>query len=191
MDKRNRHSDEDQQWMAFRYVSGELSAVEADAFELQMLDDEQLCDAVVEATLLSASIAASKQPTSVKLIPTESPSPSQRARQVDSQRSTLAAVVAVCCCLTLVVAAGKFSDVSQTGEELRLVDSDESSDAERLVDAWAAGLGEDEISVQVNGGAGEHELDVPEWLFAAVSLASPDSSTDAALDGSEEDGEWF
>ncbi len=47
---------EERAWRAARYVLGELSESDAEAFELAMLDDAALCELVLNATRLQAGI---------------------------------------------------------------------------------------------------------------------------------------
>ncbi len=48
---------DDRAWRAAQYVLGELSDSDAEAFELAMLDDADLCELVLNATRLQAGIA--------------------------------------------------------------------------------------------------------------------------------------
>lgn len=49
---------EELDWLAFRYIAGELSASEADAFETRMADDQQAREAVARAVGLAFTLAA-------------------------------------------------------------------------------------------------------------------------------------
>ena len=48
---------DDRAWRAAQYVLGELSDSDAEAFELAMLDDADLCELVLNATRLQAGVA--------------------------------------------------------------------------------------------------------------------------------------
>jgi len=56
------------QWLAFQYVSGELSTAAAAEFEQQLAGDQAACEAVAQAVLLTSAIhtacAASPAPCS-------------------------------------------------------------------------------------------------------------------------------
>lgn len=56
-------------WRATQYVLGELSEIDADAFELAMLDDAELCELVLNATRLQAGIAVACRESSAETAP--------------------------------------------------------------------------------------------------------------------------
>lgn len=56
-------------WRAARYVLGELSESDAEAFELAMLDDAELCELVLNATRLQAGIAVACRESSAETAP--------------------------------------------------------------------------------------------------------------------------
>lgn len=63
---------EELDWLAFRYISGELSLAETADFEQLLADDQPARDAVVRAVQLSEVIAATHspaQPLSIGLLP--------------------------------------------------------------------------------------------------------------------------
>lgn len=50
----------DDRWIAFRYVSGDMSEVEVEAFESRLADDGALCEIVAEVAMMSEAIVASQ-----------------------------------------------------------------------------------------------------------------------------------
>lgn len=175
---------EDEQWLAFRYVAGELSDAETEAFELQMLDDQRLCDAIVDATLLTTAIAAERTAVGVKVLPVAATvSPSTGGRRA------VVAIVTTCCCMAVVVLASQYAGLPQNTNAFAAV---VRSEAEILVDAWAEGFDEDTLVEPLPADIGEADLEIPGWLMAAVSLDGADATTDGAssIDSGEE-AEWF
>lgn len=58
----SKHTDtmqpgDDVQWLAMRYVLGELSDEQAETFEAAMSEDVALCEVVLQATLLNSAVA--------------------------------------------------------------------------------------------------------------------------------------
>ena len=49
--------DEDMNWLAFQYISGEMSSEEAQAFEQVLDDNVAACEAVSQALTLADAIA--------------------------------------------------------------------------------------------------------------------------------------
>ena len=178
MKNKRSNFSEDELWLAFQYVAGELSTVEAEVFEQQLRDCVSLCEAVVEATLLTSAVAGSQQYEARPAVATAV------SRQTNRGHSGIAALVAVCCCIFAVFIATQFSDTAA-------VVAVESTEAERLVDAWADTFSTDNHQEVYNTDFQQQELDVPDWLMAAVSLAESNDQTGNSLDGRGDGAEWF
>ena len=177
MNKEQKQFSEDDHWLAFRYVSGELSAADAEAFELQMLDDPRLCDAVVEAGLLVTTIASTeKQPAAAREKQRVSPRP----------QTAIASFVAVCCCLLVVSLAARLATTRDSGSEsVASSGSAEVENVEVLVDVWIDGISDDAEMESIEADLLSQDLEVPGWLMAAVSLdVGEPSASDRAPAGS-------
>ncbi|MDG1894727.1 MAG: hypothetical protein P8J37_07455 [Fuerstiella sp.] len=152
---------EQQLWQAFRYVGAELSVADAEAFEQQMLQDAALCEAVADVILLLSSVAVSGRPRHVGASAALS-----RKSQFGGRSRTVAVTATVCCCLALVLMLPQLPGTSET-----TVVQTETADAELLLAAWA-----ENISIQTDEDSEydesvQHELAVPDWMLAAVTLS--------------------
>ena len=154
--------------LAFRYVAGELTVDESEFFEQQLLTDQSLCEAVVEAVFLGSLVASSSAPiaaTRLKLNSSCVVRPS--LEPVRRSYSYLVTGVTACLCLFMLMAIYSRSTVQPIGVS-QMVQQD---DAELLVSVWATepeeagdlALDESDLIVE--------ELDVPDWLLAAVTIA--------------------
>ena len=170
-DHQSKHSDE-QFWQAFQYVAGELSAIESEVFEQRMLEDVSLCEAVTEAALLTSSVAAARRPQQKPVVPVSVP-----YQQSDRSYRATAVIAVVCCCVLVAMVAANFSQfrVGSGEETLAAV----PSEAELLVNAWVESSSEDASPEAEGVELRPQDLDVPDWMLTAVSLADLDHSADA------------
>ncbi len=163
-------SDE-QLWQAFRYVGAELSTVEVEAFEQQMLRDVSLCEAVAEATKLTSTVAASGLPR--HMIVASPATLSHHANPVGRYR-IVALTAALCGCLTLIVVLSGFRDTSDGAIEA--VAQLDSTDAELLVAAWVENYSAQTVDESEFDETIQQELAVPDWMLAAVTLMDLETS---------------
>ena len=96
---------EDLNWLAFRYVAGELTAAELQAFESQLEDDQSAREAVARACELTCCIAAAEHGTTAVREANAQPRAAdciRRSSRVAWQHvSVLAVSLAVCLLLLL------------------------------------------------------------------------------------------
>lgn len=180
MQEQQLQPNEDQLWRAFLYVSGELSDDKADEFERQLMDDELLCEAVVEASRLTSAVADSFQTSPQRLVATDC-----SRRPAKNRLQGVAALVAVCCCVFAVVSAMQFSATPE-----QQFGYSEPTEAEQLVDAWADSFSETAPQSADHGDFAEQTLEVPDWMVVAVALDASDAS-DSDLNGNGVDADWF
>ncbi|MCP4784998.1 MAG: hypothetical protein GY903_17770 [Fuerstiella sp.] len=173
-------SDE-QLWQAFQYVGAELSTIEAEALEQQMLWDVSLCEAVAEATILTSTVAASGRPR--HSIVSSYSTISQTAGSAGRNRM-VALAAALCGCLALVVVSSGFRD-----SPTEVVAQADSTYAELLVAAWAENSALETVEESEYDESIQQELAVPDWLLAAVTLSDPDAVefSDIPVDGLKSD----
>ncbi|MEZ6124617.1 MAG: hypothetical protein R3C49_15770 [Planctomycetaceae bacterium] len=180
-------SSEDRLWRAFRYVAGELSADECEAFELEMLNDSHLCEAVVQATTLCLSIAdspaasRSSSNSGVVVLPMRSPVSSGLGRRM------VAVAAALCACLLVV---GWLSRSESTRMPAETVASG-SEDAELLVNVWADEFARDSSGEYEVADPVVVELDVPEWMLTALTEPAGDRSATDGIHQETESGDVF
>ncbi len=168
-------SRNDLDWLAFCYVTGELSAVEATAFEERLTTDDGACEAVARATELNLTIAAVMTRSSggspefdTELIAVVGEPPVLRSVDVTilPSRWTSAAltfIAASAIAATMIVAVG--SSVL-TGHKVAKRDG-----TDRLVAAWAQG---EAVRNQADDDSDaldrdDDDLDPPDWMLAAVT----------------------
>jgi len=152
------HFLDDGDWLAVRFVLGELSASEAAAFELQLANDQAARDAIVRATRLVETLAAI-------------PAPAARSVRRSMSRRIVAAltVVAAGICVALV---GYRSLVPTVPEVVERKPAG-SVDPARLAALWLDsanslnGLPDIEATEESSSDS-ESVLLPPDWLLAAV-----------------------
>ncbi len=160
-------------WRAARYVLGELSDSDAEAFELAMLDDAELCELVLNATRLQAGIAVACRETStdsvrpvVKLLVADS-TPGFVAVRSQMSRITvsLAGLGLAGILLTFATGSGE-----RSSGELAVVNAE-------TVDALADLISESETAellalqdVDTDVDPALSEVATPEWLLTAIEL---------------------
>ena len=160
-------------WRAARYVLGELSDSDAEAFELAMLDDAELCELVLNVTRLQAGIAVACRESSA-----ESVRPVVNLSVVDSTpafvlvRSQMSRIVVSLAGLGLAGILLTFAAGSgeRSSGELAVVNAE-------TVDALADLISESETSgllalqdVETDVGPALSEVATPEWLLMAIEL---------------------
>ena len=187
------NTSEGRTWLAFQYVSGELSVDGVEAFELAMLADASLCEAVAEMTAVCCAVgqvsaitgavgnytAASKVATATQ-VSLAVAAPAEFKVCKSGTGMMLASLVTVVCCGILAVVVSSLPNNADRPELAvsSLEDSgveNHSADlvaAELLVDVWANGavvvvdheFDESELATD--------DLEVPEWLLAAVAISA-------------------
>lgn len=176
--KQSEFEDEPLSWLAFRYISDEMSDAEVAEFEARLNPDSatfelDACKAVARAVQLSDVVTAAVEPAVQHASPSKNISKVRRdvfARRV----SLLAASIAV------VVAGWALTTVSAP-EAIEIVDhpaplpAEDSSDVSgELVQIWADSGDElltavEEAQIQPVEDTSEFVSDdVPDWLLAAV-----------------------
>ena len=157
----NEHEN-DLGWTAFRYIAGELSSDEAEAFEVRLADDQAAREAVAASVQVTQAVAS----ISNDIAAADETADQQRGRN----RWAAVAIVASAVCLLMASSVLFTQPDSQPG----LSQSDARAD--QIVDAWA-NAGDPTIplldDIGVNGleesDDVEPEFTVPEWMLAAVS----------------------
>ncbi len=150
-------------WLAFRYISNEMTATEADAFEQRLANDQLAREAVARAVDLVQAVA--DLPADVVSLATTQHSPfaarSIRPRRVLGLKTWIAAAAAA-----IVIAALGQQLLRDSSDESALAkvwakmrsghDANDSSDRELLADSEDSMLDD------------EADLTVPAWLIEAV-----------------------
>ncbi len=177
---------DDALWLAMRYVLGELSDEQAESFEAEMAEDIDLCEAVLQATLLNSAVALayesqqSGSPASVGIASDESSLPVVSCLHVNgANRSSFArfGVFAATTAMVLAILAMVMLQNSPQVEALAsddatadmlamLLDNSSSSDLSGEFDEFSST--DDSVS----------SLVAPEWLLTAVDLDSASGQED-------------
>ena len=164
-------TEQDLDWLAFCYVSGELSAAEETAFEERLVTDERACEAVARVTELSLAVAvvmvdATHCSGSSPEFETNSGTGEQPVLRVLPSRWTSAALTFIA---ASTIAAAMFVAVGSSGLTGNKIAKRDSTD--RLVAAWAQGeavrneADDDNDSID----ADDDDLDPPDWMLAVVT----------------------
>ena len=175
-------------WLAVRYVLGELSESELLAFEERLATDLAVCEAVADAARLTLTlqVAAADWPVS-PVCATNSPRMLPDATVHSSKttpRGSWLVLAGATTAAAALLAAMSLGPASSPSTQLARVDRS----ASELVSLWRTGsavaeLDLDDADVEVaESGA---EVAVPDWLFAAVSLEQPNPATNSTEDRQE------
>ena len=162
------HSQSDDDlWLAFQYVHGEISPDDVEAFEQRLLRDVALCDSVAKASLLTSAIATSEA----------SVQPVQRHVPSDRGLSRATAVVSsLCCCvgLILVLSQPALFRSSEVGDSAPIMDTD------LLVTVWADSGDSIEHPEELDFVVPEDEdLNIPDWMLAGISEFGMNKATES------------
>lgn len=159
---------EQQLWDAFRYISGDCSSEESIVFESRLAEDPVLRECVVEAVQLSAALVGEPMPA----VPVVQ---SRRSKKSRFQFVATAVVGLVCGVLLMVV--WKTPAANEVVQKLNASDDIELADAELMLSFWssereeAAPDGGESVASVDDDLELVAELDVPDWLVAAVTLS--------------------
>ena len=171
----HRSPSDETDWLATRYVLGELAPVEASAFEMRLAEDQEARDAVVRAALLVESVAEIPWGT-----PTAAPKRRFRLGRVAALLASIAAVV--------LVGVAVLRNAEEPRDRPQRVAGDEVDPA-RLAVLWSDsakalnGAAEGGVE-EVTASEGESVLLPPDWMLAAVEYES--MLDELPLDGSDE-----
>ncbi len=159
-------------WLAVQYVLGELHESEACAFEERLAVDLVACEAVAAATRLTLCLRIGADQLAVSELPMVA-LPDQAVRRVGvkapAPRGSWLALAGATMAAAGLLVAMSLGPVGSRYEPLAQVDQS----ASELVSLWRAGSSTavpvaDESDAEVD--ESNHEVAVPNWLFAAVSL---------------------
>jgi anti-sigma-K factor RskA len=181
---------DDAQWLATRYVLGELSDEQAETFEAAMSEDVALCEAVLQATLLNSAIALAheSQPSEVPMLARitsdESPLPViATERSMFARFGVFAATAAMVLAVLAMVMLQNYpqteelaSDDDATADMLAML-LHNSSSAEMSSEIDEISLADDSVS----------SLVAPEWLLTAVDLDSAGGQDDIPVISPEDE----
>lgn len=154
-------------WLAVQYVLGELPESDQLAFEERLASDSVACEAVAEATRLMMTLQSAVTDVATVAAP-QVVTPGVRSAKTTPRGSWLALAGATTAAAGLLAAMSLGPNGSR---QTQLVRVDRS--ASELVSLWRTGSAAieteaDELDVEV--AETNHDVAVPNWLFAAVSL---------------------
>ena len=168
----NEHEDLD--LLAFRYIAAEMTAAEAEAFELRLADDQAAREAVARAVELAQAVACTRQETIPLHRNDRSPLGTDRTRSASRLRRTVRWMVAAAASVAICVFGY---------QAIR-----HPSEAKTLAKLWAkARIGQDwtepdgELLADLDDAMADDDSDVavPAWLIEAVQGADSDKWEDS------------
>jgi len=183
---------DDAQWLAMRYVLGELSDEQAESFEAAMADDVALCEGVLQAILLNSAVALafeSQQSGRTALVGVTSDESSLPVVAINRSPFARFGVFAATAAMVLAVLA---MVMLQNSPQAEVLSSDDDATADML-----AMLLDNSSSSDLSGEFDEFSsaddsvssLVAPEWLLTAVDLDSAGDQNDIpAIRPEEESG---
>ena len=194
--------ESDLEWLAFLYVSGEMSEAESARFETRMTEEVEVCQAVADATILVSAVTtatgefvqgtpARKAGPERGCVPSSTQHDSKHCGQAEGIGQELntrcGGILAAVACLACLILIG--FTVFRTGDSGHEVASPEKSNAHQLVSEWASAGSKEIGSETVDASVGElfeddgfdaHGLglEVPNWMLMAVESteATPENS---------------
>jgi len=173
---------DDLDWFAFQYVSNELSEQESEAFEELLAQKQEARDALTTATQLVAGLKSIKSLPTVKTPAMTTKQASFETSPVSSFRSQQWALVSCAAVILLVTTFLLTKPVSHVTPSSQIVQTEPSQeDLEHVLDLWSESAEESDITVsslnsssdlidQQNVLAENQTLEIPDWLYTAVSL---------------------
>ena len=154
-------------WLAVQYVLGELAESEALAFEERLAVDQVACEAVADATRLTLALQSAVADVVTVAAPEAAPLVVRPAKT--TPRGSWLALAGATTAAAGLLAAVSFGPNGSRQTQLVRVDRSTSE----LVSLWRAGSAAtvteaDDSEVEIADT--NHDVAVPNWLFAAVSL---------------------
>jgi len=191
-------------WLAFQYVSGELSEHDSAGFEEQLANDPSACEAVARQVMICEAVAT-LEPQTISPAEVAPVTLTKRASSVafvptDSSMARWIGVAITAASLAIAMWAGLFSAADQV--ETLAYRSTSQPDASQLVQSWVdvKPIFEDRVDLQssrldelnsdeLNSWSddefgGTNEL-VPDWMLAAVSKSDIDEDLDMPVEARE------
>lgn len=166
-------------WSAFRYVSGEMTADELAAFELRLDDDQEARDAVVAAVKLMDAVATAEYRLPAPLTPVL-----QTARRLNRVETYLTVAVALAIAVVFWVSRSNDRKVAGVDSTRPSAASDADDGRSDVLSVWSelnstVDRDDDSAPEVETVGADDAELEVPGWMIAALTPASPNGPDDS------------
>jgi len=175
---------DDLDWFAFQYVANELSEQESEAFEELLAQKQEARDALAVATQLIAGLKSIESLPTVKALALMTKQASFEASPVSSFRSqqwALASCAAVILLVTTFLLTKPVSHETSTSQIVLTEPSQE--DLEHVLDLWSESAEDSNDMISLNSSidsidlidqqnvlAENQTLEIPEWLYTAISL---------------------
>ncbi|MFK7779294.1 MAG: hypothetical protein QM501_14405, partial [Gimesia sp.] len=175
----------DLDWVAFQYLSNELSEQEAEAFEELLAQKQEAREALATATQLLAGLKSIEALPTIKTPSMTSKQVALETSPVSSFRSQQWAIVSCAAIVLLVTTVLLTKPVSDELPRSQIVQTEPSQeDLEHVLDLWSESAEETSIMIsslnfssdstdlidQQNILAENQPLEIPDWLYTAVSL---------------------
>lgn len=175
---------DDLDWTAFQYLSNELSEQDSESFETLLSESQDAREALATATQLIAGLKTSGP---VPALNSHAVTPTQvtsKARTILSSRTQQGALVSCAAVLLIAVTFLLNRPAAHDTTSTKLAQTEPSqADLEHVLDLWSESAENGSIIVAFNPGveptdladqpnalAENHSLEIPDWLYTAVSL---------------------
>lgn len=174
----------DLDWVAFQYLSNELSEQESEAFELLLSERQEAREALATATQLLAGLKTLEPVPAVNSSATRTTQATLNARSTLVSRPQQWALISCAAVLLVTVTFLLTRPAADDTPGTTLAQTEPSQeDLEHVLDLWSESAEDSSITValtpsaesiefidQPNALAENQSLDIPEWLYTAVSL---------------------
>lgn len=188
--KNTDHSEQDLDWLAFQYVSGELSESESREFEERLGSDlaagealarqVMVCEAVVEACAAqpaaqssTTDIPAQSSP-SVTVCPTSKSTATVESVIEPNNKTRWASVLTAAVCISFAVWAGLFSSASPDADSGQMADNKAAGDSRSSLD--------EELTSTTTTSATKQSRIVEYWIDVKQDLTEPIELTGSGSD---------
>ncbi|MEQ8789021.1 MAG: hypothetical protein RIC55_22100 [Pirellulaceae bacterium] len=172
-------------WLAFRYIAGELDEAELEAFELRLAEEQPARDAVALAVEVVQTVSAAEHLEEIPMVVTA-------AREASRWRHVawlaIAAGVAACCASVALMFSGGVSSVEHDASALAAERVPQASPV--VANAWletfdqpilatSQTVASDPLEIEPALLSGdETEVATPDWMAAALAGMSSDMGMD-------------
>lgn len=173
-------ADSDLNWIAFQYITNELSADDSLQFESQLAENQLAREALAQATRLMAGLHSIESVPATVTPQVQTVAPSRSLKWV-----VVSCSVAVMLFLAISLLPEPQAPETELVSQSTLTDASEE-DLEHLLNLWSESAEENQLISQNTATesidsldqqttlAESHSLEIPDWLYTAVAL--PDES---------------
>mgnify|MGYP003629971541 CR=1 FL=1 len=173
------------EWFAFQYLSNALSEQDALAFEELLAQKQEAREALATVVQLIAGLKSIEPPPVLKPQTTAASQPAIKSHSILSSRTQRWALASCAVALLLAVTSFLFTEsIFRNPADFQTAQNEPSQDdLKHLLNLWSESAEDSSFTVSLNSGtehidlidqpnvlAENQTLEIPDWLYTAVSL---------------------